>query len=244
MSTATATEDPTALRLPSYGRGLLIANAVIAWVGVAISFTLSVSGYYLGDEDPTKESILGNIPAGHDTALERFLDWSTYFTIWSNITVAVVLTVLLARPHLFTRQDRVGGVWRALRLDTVLMITIVGALYWLLLAEGGKTGWDLVSNHFVHTITPIVTVLVWIIAGPRGLFTRRTIAPALVLPLVWAAYAILRGTVVGAYPYPFLDVSTKGLVSVLTFLVMVVVIGVVFSFVFLGIERLRDRRRA
>ena len=38
------------------------------------------------------------------------------------------------------------------------MIVITGIFYWLLLAEGGKTGWDLVDNTMVHTITPIVTV--------------------------------------------------------------------------------------
>jgi hypothetical protein len=226
----------------SHARPLLATNAVVAWVGVVISFTVTISGYYLGQENPDKQSILGNVPSGHDSPLERFLDWSTYFTMVSNITVAVVLTVLVLRPALFTREDRVGGIWRALRLDSVLMIVITGIFYWLLLAEGGKTGWDLVDNTMMHTVTPIVTVVVWLVAGPRGLVSRRTIAPALVLPLAWAAYAIVRGKVVGAYPYSFLDVSTQGLVEVLVFLLGIVAFGVVVALAMLAMDHLLVRR--
>ena len=138
----------------SYTRPLLATDAVVAWLGVAISFTLTISGYYLGSEKLDKQSILGNVPSGHDSPLERIIDWSTYFTIISAITVAVVLTVLMLRPALFTREDRVGGIWRALRLDSVLMIVITGIFYWLLLAEGRKIGWDLVDSTILHTVTP------------------------------------------------------------------------------------------
>ena len=226
----------------SYTRPLLATNAVVAWLGVAISFALTISGYYLGSEQLDKQSLLGNVPSGHDSPLERFLDWSTYFTIISNITVAVVLTVLVLRPALFTRQDRVGGIWRALRLDSVLMIVITGTFYWLLLAEGGKTGWDLVDNTMLHTVTPIVSVVVWLVAGPRGLVSRRTIAPSLVLPLAWAVYAIARGKVVGAYPYSFLDVDTQGLVPVLGFVLAIVAFGVVMALAMLVVDRLLVRR--
>ena len=226
----------------SYTRPLLATNAVVAWLGVAISFALTISGYYLGSEQLDKQSLLGNVPSGHDSPLERFLDWSTYFTIISNITVAVVLTVLVLRPALFTRQDRVGGIWRALRLDSVLMIVITGTFYWLLLAEGGKTGWDLVDNTMLHTVTPIVSVVVWLVAGPRGLVSRRTIAPSLVLPLAWAVYAIARGKVVGAYPYSFLDVDTQGLVPVLGFVLAIVAFGVVMALAMLAVDHLLVRR--
>ena len=53
-----------------------------------MSFTLAVTGYYVDTMDPAKPTILGNVPGGNDTVLERLLDWSTYFTILSNIVVA------------------------------------------------------------------------------------------------------------------------------------------------------------
>lgn len=213
---------------------LLGLNAVVAWAGLAISLTLTVTGANV-HLDPTEPTLLGNLDAGTPGA--RVLDWLTYFTIWSNIVVAVVTTALVARPALFDRIDRVGGTWRALRLDSVVMITVTGVLYNLLLATGGKTGWLLWSNAFLHIITPLVTVLAWIVAGPRGLVSVRVVAGSLVLPAVWTGWALARGAAVGAYPYPFLDVAANGYPSVLAFLVGVVAATVLLGLVLLAVDR-------
>ena len=221
---------------PRYGPVFFWGNAAAAWFGVLVSFALNISGHYVDQVDPTKPTILGNIAGGIDTPLERFLDWITYFTILSNILVAVVVTLLAVRPGLFIRQDGVGVLWRTLRLDGLLMITITGIVYNLLLATGGKSGWDLVSNTMLHMVTPLVTLIVWIIAGPRGLVTARVIGLSLLLPLLWAAFALIRGGIVGAYPYPFLDVSSNGPASVLTFILAIVIVAVCLAFVLMGID--------
>jgi hypothetical protein len=232
MSTSTS----TAWELGPWGRPLLIVNAAVAWCAVMVSLVLTISGYYVDDIDPAKPTILGNVPDGIDTPLERFFDWITYFTIISNITVAVVVTLLLARPDLFTRRGLVGDLWRALRLDSVLMIVITGVVYNLLLAEGGKEGWDAISNTLLHWVVPLLTPIVWIIAGPRGLISSRTIPLALVLPLAWAAFALIRGEVVGAYPYPFLDVRVNGWASVLTFIAVIVVVAVIVALLLWAVD--------
>lgn len=211
-------------------------NAVVAWFAVGLSFVLSISGYYVDALDPTKPSILGNTPEGIDTPWERLFDWVTYFTILSNVVVAVVLTMLIARPSVFDRQDTTGAVWRALRLDSVLMITITGLVYNLLLAEAGKSGWDLLSNTLLHWVLPLLTPIVWIIAGPRGLITLRTIGLAMVLPLLWAGFAVVRGLTVGAYPYPFLDVEANGLPAVLAFVSVILVVAVVLGLVLMAVD--------
>jgi hypothetical protein len=232
----------SSLRTPSWGRPLIAVNALVAWFGVLLSAYLSVSGYYLGKEDPTKASILGNLPSGHDQWHERLFDYLTYFTIWSNIVVAVVLTVLWLRPDLFVRRDGVGIVWRALRLDSVLMIVITGIVYNLILATGGRSGADLVSDTTLHVVVPILTLVVWLLAGPRGLLDLRVIAASLVLPIAWAAMALVRGAVVGAYPYPFLDVAKNGVASVLAFVGVILVVAVVLAWVLLALDRVLPPR--
>lgn len=221
---------------PAARRVLFWINAMVAWFAVGLSFTLSISGYYVDALDPTQPSILGNTPAGIDTPWERLLDWVTYFTILSNVVVAIVLTMLIARPSVFGRQDATGAVWRALRLDSVLMITITGLVYNLLLAEAGKSGWDLLSNTLLHWVVPLLTPIVWIIAGPRGLITLRTIGLAMVLPLLWAGFAVVRGLTVGAYPYPFLDIEANGLPSVLAFVSVILVVAVVLGLVLMAVD--------
>lgn len=218
-------------------RILFGANAVVAWLAVSLSFTLALTGYYVDTVDPEKPTILGNTATGVDTPLERILDWSTYFTILSNVVVAVVLTVLTTRPALFQRSDRVGTLWRTLRLDSVLMIVVTGIVYNLLLATGGKQGWDLLSNTMLHVIVPLLTPIIWIIAGPRGLISWRIVGLSLVLPLLWATYALIRGQAIGAYPYPFLDVATNGLASVLAFIGAIVIFAVLLDLILWAIDR-------
>ncbi len=85
MTTAQSVE---ATATPAYARVFFWINAVVAWLAVGVSFTLAVTGYYVDTMDPATPTILGNVPGGNDTVLERLLDWSTYFTILSNIVVA------------------------------------------------------------------------------------------------------------------------------------------------------------
>jgi len=238
MTTPATTDVPST---PSYARLLFILNALLALAGVALSFTLNISGYYVDKMDTAEPTILGNTLTGVDTPLERFLDWTTYFTILSNIVVAVIMVALVVRPQMFTRADRVGMFWRVLRLDALLMIIITGVVYNALLAEGGKEGWDWLSNLIIHVLVPIITPLVWLAAGPRGLIRQGTVWASLLIPLAWAAYALVRGQVVGAYPYPFLDVSTNGWASVLSFIAVIVVVAVILGYVLLGIDRLLQR---
>lgn len=233
--------DSPPVQAPRFARPLFIVNAAVAWFGVALSATLNASGYYLYEFDPTKPTLLGNVAGGQDTALERLIDWIGYFTILSNITVAVVMTVLASRPELFTRRTAGGAIWRALRLDSVVMIIVTGIVYNLLLATGGKTGWDALSNALLHVIIPILTVLVWAIAGPRRILSFSTIWLSLVLPILWAIYTLIRGAVIGAYPYPFFDVITNGYASVLTFIAVILVFAVLIDLALLGIDRLIAR---
>ena len=227
---------PTVLT-PSYGRIFFAINAVLAWCGLAISFTLNASGYYVSRINPDKPNLLGNVAGGVDTFWERLFDWITYFTIWSNTTVAIVLTALTLRPTLLARTDRTGAIWRVLRMDSLLMIMITGIVYNLLLTEGGKSGWDLVSNTLIHVIVPIVTPVVWIIAGPRGAINLKTILLALILPIIWAVFALTRGVILNAYPYPFLNVEANGWVSVLSFIAVIVVVAIVIGLILWAIDR-------
>jgi hypothetical protein len=232
----TVASEPARLDTPSYGPVFFWINLVAAWFGVALSFTLNATGYYVDKVDPEKPTILGNIPSGIDTVWERLFDWITYFTILSNIVVAIVVTMLVVRPSLFTRRDGIGTLWRTLRLDSILMIVITGVVYNLLLATGGKTGWDLLSNTMLHIAGPLLTLIVWLVAGPRGLITGRIIGLSLILPLIWATFALIRGQVVGAYPYPFLDVSTNGWASVLSFIAVIIVVAVILALILMAID--------
>ena len=52
---------------------------------------------------------------------------------------------------------------------------------------------------------------------------------AMILPLVWLAYTLVRGVVIGAYPYPFIDVVRLGYGQVAINVGAIVVFAVVLT---------------
>lgn len=216
-------------------------NALVALAAVGVSFSLMFVGFYVDTVDLSEPTLIGNSPDGVDQVWERFFDWVGYFTILSNITVSIVMLMLVFKPEVFTLQNFKGRVWRALRLDSVLMIVITGIVYNLLLAEGGKVGWDAVSNALQHIINPIVTLLVFLLVGPRKILNFKTVADAMVLPILWAVVVLIRGSVISAYPYPFLDVITNGLASVILFVVQIMVFALLISALLFLYEKMLER---
>lgn len=225
----TATAERTApARTSGWARPLFGLNALIAWAGCGLQFVLSAWGIYPNTN--TIASQLGNDTQG---ALGRIFDYFTYFTILSNILVAVILTMLFVNPL------RDGRAFRVLRLDTVLMITITGIVYNVVLAADAKNvGWQVLANALEHVWTPILTVVVWLLVGPRGWINLRTIAWSFALPIGWLAFALVRGAVIGAYPYPFLDVARFGYGTVFTNVLGIIVFALVILMILWGVDRL------
>ncbi len=219
---AVTTGRPTA----TWHKALFGLNAVVALIGLVIGFALTVLGTYPSlNTDPT---MLGNPEQG---VLGRIFDYFTYFTIWSNILVAVVSIMLFVRP------DRDSFVFRVLRLDSILMITVTGIIYNVVLAGSAKLqGLEVVSNLFDHMLTPLVSILVWLLIGPRGWISWRVIGAALILPIIWLAFAMARGAAMGAYPYGFVDVATYGYGTVLLNVVNIVIFAVVLCLILWGID--------
>jgi hypothetical protein len=224
-------------RARSTGRVWFAINAVVAWCGLVLQLVVSASGIY-----PSTGTVLSQLgpgnPLGAAGIVPRVLDFFSYFTIWSNIVVAVVLTMLARRPARDTPRFRV------LRLDSLLMIVITGLVYAVVLAPNAHPeGWNIPANALLHIVTPTLTVLVWLIAGPRGWIAWSTIARSLIIPIVWVVYTLLRGAVIGAYPYPFVDVVKLGYGQVMLNIIGVAVLGVVVGALLKVIDALLGRLR-
>jgi hypothetical protein len=140
--------------------------------------------------------------AGLGTRLVRFF---SYFTVESNLFVLAVATSLALVP------DRDGRVWRAVRLDSLLGIAITGVVFVTVLAPlvhpTGVAAW---VNGGFHYVSPAMTVVGWLLFGPRPRVDWRTIGWAFVWPVAWIAYTFAHGAATHWYPYPFLDASKIG----------------------------------
>ncbi|MGB3184700.1 MAG: Pr6Pr family membrane protein [Ornithinimicrobium sp.] len=93
------------------------------------------------------------------------------------------------------------------------------------------------TDPILHYVTPAATGLVWLVLGPRGWITWRTVLASMILPLIWIAWMLSRGAVVGAYPYGFADVGTRGFGAVAVTLGLIVVFGPIVASIYWLIDR-------
>ena len=140
----------------------------------------------------------------------RILRYFSYFTVQSNILVMVTTWSLVRAPQ----HD--GRVWRVARLDAIAGITITGIVHWFFLRPLlHLEGWSWVADKLLHVAVPLLAVVGWLVFGPRLRTSWSLLLPALGWPVLWLVYTLAAGAVTGWYPYPFLDVTTKGYGTVL-----------------------------
>jgi hypothetical protein len=124
------------------------------------------------------------------------------------------------------------------------MILMTGILYHILIAPTAHPkSWNVHTNVFQHYITPILTVLVWLLVGPRKWFNLRMTINVFAIPTIYLAYTFIRGAIISRYPYGFFDVIKYGYVSVGTTLIMIYVAGYVLALLFLGLDKALSRSK-
>lgn len=120
---------------------------------------------------------------------------------------------------LAVRPDRDGAVFRVIRLDAVICITVTGVVHWFLLRPlpeiQNLTGWAEACDVGLLIVVPLLAFLGWLAYGPRPRITAGTVWLALIFPVGWLAYTLLHGEIAQWYPYPFVDVAELGYVPVL-----------------------------
>ena len=96
-------------------------------IDVVAALIIQVALVLTGGPDPNTGETVATVGIG-----TRLVQTLSFFTIQSNILVLIVAATLVADP------ERDGRIWRVLRLDALLGITITGLVF------------DLVLIHYVH----------------------------------------------------------------------------------------------
>ncbi len=135
----------------------------------------------------------------------------SYFTIESNILVFVTL-LLSAIAVAWSRNNKLDE----LRSAVTVYILVVGIGFSFLLAgleDVALTAvpWD---NIVLHYIIPAAVAIDFLIDRPKRKLGFKQSLLWLLFPMAYLAYSLIRGAVIGWYPYPFLDPATKGYGSI------------------------------
>lgn len=164
--------------------------------------------------------------------LPRAWDMLRYFTIITNLLVAVVL----ARAAL-GRQVSAN-----LAATITLSIIMVGIVYRLLLAPPEpKPAPDYYPDFLMHVATPVLVPLWWAAFAQLDLKLKGLIA-WLSLPFAYLVYALIRGLASGRYPYFFLDLDKMGLSGVLAYSLALILAFAFMGLLLLGLSRILPGR--
>ena len=164
--------------------------ALVGWGALALQYGL----------------MLGGNPG--QTAAELTLNFLSFFTILTNVLVAVALTLTVVGAG--TRTGRRAGS-ESVRAGVTMYAVVVGLVYHVLLhATWNPQGWSLVANILLHYVMPTAMLLDWLLFTAKG--RLRWIDPVkwLAFPLVYGGWTLIHGYAAGWWPYWFVDVSTLG----------------------------------
>ena len=163
---------------------LAALTAAIVWAALALQLALTVS----------------TITNQGATVLEALWRFFGYFTILTNLGVAIVATAMLVKPESPLARSRA-------RLIAAASILLVGVVYSLALRSvWSPQGWQAVADHALHDAAPVLFLLTWIFAG-HGSLTRFDALYAMIPPLAYLLYALDRAGLDGWYAYWFLDLN-------------------------------------
>jgi hypothetical protein len=143
---------------------------------------------------------------------ETTVRFFSYFTILTNILVAIYFTAVVIRRKSRKRPFSSAGAFTAI----TGYITIVFLIYQIALRHLWQPeGLQWVVNELLHTVIPIAVIIYWYFNESSLPIRFQQIGVWLLYPLGYLIFILVRGRLSGFYPYPFVNVPALGLLRVL-----------------------------
>src|SRR5580704_8993583 len=161
-------------------RVLAGAGAALGWLALGLQLRLAM-GF----------SLARGFSVAHG-----FIVYFGFFTVLTNILVALVLTIACLRPASRGFLARSGT-----RSAVLVYIAMVGIIYSTILRPYWMPSG--IADKLLHDVLPPLYLLYWIAFVPKG--DLRWIDPVywLSFPVAYFLYVLMRGVLIGSYPYSF-----------------------------------------
>ena len=196
--------------------------AVVGWAALGLQYGLMIAGL-----------------SAAETAT-RTLHFFSFFTILTNLLVAVALTLPVIGAG--TRLGRLASS-EGVRAGVTMYAVVVGLVYHFLLhATWSPQGWSYVANIALHYVMPFAVLIDWLAFTPNGRLRWIDAARWLAFPLVYGGWTLLHGAVSGWYPYWFIDAGELGLGRTLLNLGGLLVFFGLVGLIVVAIDRTLGRR--
>lgn len=173
---------------------------------------------------------------------ETIIRFFSFFTILTNILVALCFTFLLLKPKsewgiFFSRPATLSAL--------AVYIAVVGIIYNVILRFlWSPKGLQFIVDELLHSVIPVLFILYWFLFVSKQTLKWKNILSWLIYPVIYCIYSILRGRISGFYPYPFIDVNLLGYNKVFLNIGGMVILFLVISLLLVGIAKLIKRAPA
>ncbi len=183
-------------RHTSLSTALLVIIAITAWTALSIQLYILIS----------------NTPGNGMTVLQAVGRFFIFFTILTNLLVAIATCLLLQAPA----SGLANFVSRPSVLAALtLYIAVVGIVYNIVLRSlWAPAGLQKIADELLHVVVPILFIIYWIAFAPKQTLNSLHPLQWLIYPACYLVYALIRGGLEGFYPYPFLDADAHGYATV------------------------------
>lgn len=197
-----------------------VIGAAIAWLAVVLQLLLMLQN--------RTESIL-----------ETLIRFFSFFTILSNILVAICLTSVAARnsenQNFFSSPATLSAI--------TVYILIVGLVYnFVLRSTWNPQGLQKLVDEVLHSVIPVYFFIYWVVYVPKEKLEWRLVSKWLLFPLAYLVYVLLRGSVSGFYPYPFVNAPVIGYTAVINNSLVLMGVFIFFSLLLIGLAKLLRKK--
>ena len=180
-----------------------------------------------------------NIENRATSLAQTLIKFFSYFTIITNIMVAICFTSIAIKP---------SGKWGQffLKPQTAsainVYILVVGLVYNIVLRWlWSPKGLQLVVDNLLHVVVPIWFVIYWIIFVPKANLQWKNVFSWLVYPAIYCVYILIRGVISNQYPYFFIDAGKFGYLQVAVNCTVLLVVFLGLSLLHIGAAKLMRR---
>lgn len=195
--------------------------AIVGWCGLVIQLDLVLLARWTSGA-----SLLGGL-----------VNYFSFFTVLTNTLVAVVLTCVATRQP---SKGRTFFLQPWVTSGIAVSIIVVGVAYNLLLRQLWQPqGLQWLANEMLHDVMPVLFTLYWWFCVPKGSLRVRHIGVWVLYPVLYFAYTLLRGHLLGVYPYPFIDVEKLGYAQAFINACGVLAGFVLVALIIVGVDRWR-----
>lgn len=182
-----------------------------------------------------------HITSGAAATPELLIRFFSYFTIDSNVLVALCSTSILLIPNtsigrFFARPGVITAISVYIMVVALVYNTVLRFL-WVL------EGWPMVLNELLHVVVPLLFLLYWIYFVPKYQLQWSNLWAWLIYPLAYCIFVLIRGSYADFYPYPFLNINKLGLEKVLFNSVLVTLVFATLAVIFIAIGKREAKQK-